>query len=109
MSAQLEEARRQRRLGRWCVPLKPKSKAPAGGEDWNKARLDEQELARDFRGKDYNVGLLLGIDGLIHVDLDCAEAIALADAYLPPTGLESGHGATPRAARFYMVKDLPDE
>jgi hypothetical protein len=107
MSAQLEEARRQRRLGRFCVRLKPKTKAPIGNA-WQKLRLDEQELARDFRDKEYNVGLLLGIDPerLVQVDLDCIEAYALADAFLPATGLESGHGQTQRAGRFYSVDDL---
>jgi hypothetical protein len=40
---------------------------------------------------------------LVDIDLDCAEAIALADMYLPVTGAVFGRPAKPRSHRLFIA------
>ncbi len=69
---------------------------------WPEARLPlaeaEQRLAAG-RGIAFRVGPASG--GVVDVDLDCAEAIKIADLYLPPTGAEFGRPSKPRSHRLY--------
>jgi hypothetical protein len=73
------------------IPLYPRSKRPTT-EGWQ---------SRDFTREDFNdstnVGLKSGkpSNGLVDVDLDCAEAIAMADAFLPYTGMRHGRMSQP--------------
>jgi hypothetical protein len=50
-----------------------------------------------------NVGFRPGTDsgGIVDVDLDCDEALALADIYLPPTGAIFGRASKPSTHRLY--------
>jgi hypothetical protein len=40
---------------------------------------------------------------LVVIDLDSAEAVGRADAYLPPTGMAEGRPGKPRSHRYYLV------
>lgn len=62
--------------------------------------------AEDFSDTD-NIGLKPGqpSNGLVDVDLDCDEAVALADEWLPPTGMEHGRPGKRRSHRWYLVAD----
>lgn len=48
-------------------------------------------------------------DGLMDIDLDCPEALPLASALLPGTGMVSGHTSKPRSHYFFRVtaKNFP--
>ena len=88
-----------RRRGWALVPIPVGQKGPdAPGwqtREWSPA---------DFRAGG-NVGLILGPRSgeLVDVDLDCPEALALADIYLPLTGAEFGRVSKPRSHRLYVA------
>ena len=75
-------------------------------ESWT-VRLSKQ-IKKPDQFKEYqNINLVTGGDSLfIDIDLDCAEANKLADAFLNPTGMEFGREKTPRSHRLYKVIDL---
>ena len=75
-------------------------------ESWT-VRLNKQITQLD-QVKDYtNINIATGRDSLIvDVDLDCPEANALCDYFLPQTELEFGRSSTPRAHRLFKVIDL---
>jgi hypothetical protein len=81
------------------VPIPPRQKSPriAG---WQ---------SREFAASDFapggNAGLILGPRSgeIVDVDLDCAEAIALAGLYLPPTGAVFGRASKLRSHRLYIA------
>lgn len=52
-----------------------------------------------------NVGLILGPRSgeTVDIDIDCPEALALADIYLPPTGAEFGRLSKPGSHRLYIA------
>lgn len=52
-----------------------------------------------------NIGLILGprSGNVVDVDLDCVEALALADIYLPPTGAVFGRKSKPRSHWLYVA------
>jgi Bifunctional DNA primase/polymerase, N-terminal len=52
-----------------------------------------------------NVGIILGEPSgwLVDVDLDCPEAIELADQFLPPTPAITGRPSAPRSHRWYIA------
>src|SRR5437899_2975451 len=68
------------------VPIPHREKGPRL-RDWQKLRLTEDDLPTYFSDRN-NVGLLLGkpSGGLVDVDLDTPEAVAVALALLPTTG-----------------------
>ena len=75
------------RRGYAPVPIPRGEKGPRISR-WPSFRPTEDELPKYFR-QDQNVGLILGTasGGLLDVDLDSPEAIAVADSLLPPTEL----------------------
>ena len=75
-------------------------------ESWVQ-RLNKQIKELD-QVKDYtNLNIATGRESLIvDTDLDCPEALQLADYFLPKTELEFGRESTPRAHRLYKVIDL---
>src|SRR5690606_32784070 len=77
--------------------VEPCSKRPVGA--WQ-GRIDEPE---QFAPGD-NVGVRLGEPSgwLVDVDLDCAEAIALAPMFLPPTAT-FGRLSKPRSHWLYIA------
>jgi Bifunctional DNA primase/polymerase, N-terminal/Protein of unknown function (DUF3987) len=89
--------------GWYSVPLRPRSKSPVRN-DWPNIRIEADDVKTHFSAKD-NVGLILGEPSgwLVDVDLDCDEAIELADQYLPPTTAITGRPSAPRSHRWYIA------
>ena len=62
----------------------------------------------EFKPSDFpdgcNVGLILGprAANIVDIDLDCPEALALADIYLPVSGAIFGRASKPRSHRLYV-------
>ena len=87
------------RRGWALVPILAGAKRPAVKEWQNR-----QYGAEDFRPGDNLAGILGARSGsLVDVDLDCTEALALADLYLPATGAEFGRASRPRSHRLYIA------
>lgn len=86
------------------VPIPAGQKGPRA-DGWQNLRLDLADLPQHFRG-DINVGVILGPASgeLVDIDLDCAEAMALSDLYLPPTRAIFGRPGKPRSHRLYTAK-----
>src|SRR6056297_1407921 len=94
-----------RQRGWYCVPLKPRSKSPSR-RDWTNLRL-----APDVFPDNCNVGIILGEPSgwLVDVDLDCPEAIELADQYLPLTPAITGRPSSPKSHRWYIAANATTE
>jgi hypothetical protein len=94
---------------RWLVVPVPYAKKACKKKGWADLRLDEAKVRKAFKVR-RNVGVLLGepSGGLMDVDLDCAEALALADAFLPATGCIFGRPGTPRSHRLYACEPVPN-
>jgi hypothetical protein len=88
------------------IPLPKGSKNP-NRRGWQNERWSREDLPNCFNNGQ-NVGLLLGEPscGLIDVDLDSTEAIVLADAILPATGMISGRASSPCSHRWYICDPL---
>src|SRR5688572_27533208 len=86
----LEAAREYVRRG-WCVVPIPFKQKRAVIKGWEQLRLTDDDLPAYF-DQPANIGIILGepSNWLIDVDLDCPEAIELAEQYLPPTSAKSG-------------------
>lgn len=93
-----------RRRGWYCVPLRPRSKVPVRN-NWPNLRIEVDQIREHFSAKD-NAGLILGAPSgwLVDVDLDCQEAIELADQYLPPTPAVTGRPSVPNSHRWYVAE-----
>jgi hypothetical protein len=65
-------------------------------KEWQALRLDDTSVGQHFNGEPQNLGLLLGeaSDGLVDADLDCREAVILADRFLPDTAVKFGRKST---------------
>jgi hypothetical protein len=103
MSARLDAARGY--VGRnWCpIPVRHREKRP-GFDGWEQFTATPENLPRRFGGAG-NIGVILGTrsGGLGDVDLDCPEAVELADIYLPRTGAVFGRASKPRSHRVYVA------
>jgi hypothetical protein len=68
------------------VPVPFRSKVPIG-EAWQKRVIEEKTAADYFNCDPQNIGVVMGPSshGLTDVDLDCAEAVAIAPYLLPQT------------------------
>jgi len=95
-----EAARAYHARGWKPVPINRKTKRAIGNE-WQKRPYDPAQ----FNGNAQNVGVQLGAvsGGLADVDLDCAEAIALAPKFLPPTGAIFGPKSKPASHHLYVT------
>jgi hypothetical protein len=102
MNNRLEAARDFRRRGWQPVPVPPGEKG-SKLSGWDKLRLSLDELPCYF-GEDCNIGVILGPASgeLVDGDLDCAEAMSLADIYLPSTGAIFGRASKPRSHWLYV-------
>ena len=92
--------------GGWQIlPVPAGEKGPRTNE-WQTKTF----TAGDFRDTD-NVGLKCGsVSGnLVDIDLDCEEALKLADAMLPPTGRIHGRQSRPRSHRWYRAEQAKNE
>ncbi len=105
--AVLEAAAEALRAGWQPLPLRPGAKEPAV-RDWTSLRLTAADLPRAFAGG-ANLGLLLGAPsgGLVDVDLDTPEAVAVAGELLPNTARISGRSQRPRSHYWYVVPEPP--
>ena len=86
------------------IPIIKGKKRPAHS-DWGETRYkSRKEIESAFEGG--NLGVVLGdaSNGLIDIDLDCEEAVALADGYLPMTRMIHGRESAPRSHYWYQVK-----
>jgi Bifunctional DNA primase/polymerase, N-terminal len=79
-------------------------------EDWQKLTITSDNVARYFNGAALNVGAQMGpaSGGLLDVDLDCPEAVALAPYFLPPTKLIYGRPGKRRSHWLYICSDEPE-
>jgi replicative DNA helicase len=105
----LEAARDLLRRGFAPIPVPRGQKRPVI-EGWPSLRLQEADLAKHFKDSS-NIGALTGepSGGLTDIDLDCDEAVRLADAFLPQTPMWSGRAARPRSHVWFRITDgLPN-
>ncbi len=86
------------------IPVPAGSKVPVL-KGWTDLRLADADLPQHFNGTG-NIGVLLGEPSgwLVDVDLDCEEAVALAPAFLPPTGAKSGRPGKPSSHWWYVCE-----
>jgi hypothetical protein len=101
MSRSLEYAIEYLSRGWTPIPLPQGSKNP-NRKGWQKERWALDDLPHCFNNGQ-NIGLLLGepSSGLVDVDLDCPEAICIADYLLPATDMISGRAGAPLSHRWY--------
>jgi hypothetical protein len=90
--------------GFFCVPIPHGEKGPRL-KGWQNLRLTAEQLGNEFMPNS-NVGVILGEASgwLIDVDLDCEEAVTLAEQYLPPTGMVTGRDRRPRSHWWYVCE-----
>jgi hypothetical protein len=83
------------------VPISPGEKRPKSA-GWPHLAVKLQNVPRLFSPSD-NVALIVGSKSCdtVDVDLDCAEAVILADLYLPVTRAEFGRASKPRSHRLF--------
>jgi hypothetical protein len=93
--------------GWMVVPVPPNEKAPKT-KGWQNLHIKESEI-NEYISDDSNIGLLTGqpSDGLSDVDLDCSEAIELANAFLPYTGRVHGRKSKPKSHYWYVANPIP--
>ena len=85
------------------VPVPHGEKAPLT-HGWPDRRLSADEAGQQLAsGGNIAMRLGRGSGDLVDCDLDCAEALSLADVYLPPTGAEFGRRSKPRSHRLYIA------
>jgi P4 family phage/plasmid primase-like protien len=82
------------------VPVNRKTKKPIGS-GWQKRPFDPAQ----FNGNAENVAIQFGADsgGLTDVDLDCNDAIFLAQHFLPPTDAIFGRRSKPCSHMLYVT------
>ena len=95
-----------RARGFFCVPIPTGEKGPRIS-GWQNLRLEESALRDAFTPRTGNVGLVLGEPSgwLVDVDLDCPEAVELAEKYLPATGAVTGRTGRERSHWWYICED----
>jgi hypothetical protein len=76
--------------------------------NWPNLRLTEHDLPSAFNNTS-NLGILNGAPSgnQIDVDVDCPEAVVLADRFLPDTRAVFGRPGKRRSHRLYVCDDLP--
>jgi len=81
------------------VPIQPKGKEFKIAKPW--AELRKTEFTADDFDPGDNIGLDPSSAGLVDVDLDCLEAVALGGLFLPETGLIFGRPRKPKSHYLY--------
>ncbi len=100
--AAIEQVRR----ARFVVPVPRGRKGPVI-DGWQHLRLAEADLSGYF-GNGENIGIILGeASKMVDVDLDSPEALAVADCFLPKTGMIHGRASKPRSHRWYVPTPIP--
>jgi hypothetical protein len=83
------------------IPIGLREKSPTV-PNWPSLRLTKADVPRYFNGARSNIGLILGDDhGTTDIDLDSAEAVAIADQFLPETAMVFGRKSRPASHYFY--------
>jgi Bifunctional DNA primase/polymerase, N-terminal len=84
------------------VPVPGGTKAPKL-PGWQKLDLGPADLPRYFTPRS-NIGIAFGpkCGDLVDLDIDCPEALALADLFLPKTEAEFGRLSKLRSHRLYI-------
>src|SRR3954447_5233996 len=93
------------------LPVPRGAKAPTL-PDWQKNKIKTAaDVSRHFDDGPSNIGILLGTAsaGLTDADLDCEEAVRLADGYLPGTASTFGRLSKPRSHRLYVASGITRE
>src|SRR5262245_21332958 len=77
-----------------------------GFDKWQKFTCTPADVARHFTAT-VNIGLLNGTpsNGLVDVDLDTEQAVAVAGSFLSETGMIGGHDRRPRSHHFFQLTD----
>jgi hypothetical protein len=88
------------------VPVPYQEKRPVL-PGWQKLRLTPADVPRYFNGQPQNIGLLLGINGLVDIDLDCPEAVAAARELLPETPFRYGRPSKPASHAMFACEPVP--
>jgi hypothetical protein len=85
------------------LPLRPGDKRPVDRK-WQTLKITATNAGRYF-AQEGNIGVQLGSrsGGLVDVDLDCPEAVALADALLSSTPAIFGRRSKPKSHRLYKT------
>jgi hypothetical protein len=99
-------AREYHRRGWRVLPIPPGRKGPVM-RDWQHFEATGDDLPGLFGGAE-NIGVILDND-LADVDIDCPEAVALADLYLPATRAMFGRPSKPKSHRLYTALDAAYE
>jgi len=88
------------------IPVPFKTKKPVLDE-WQTLRLARETVAEYFNGAPQNIGMLLGeaSHGLVDIDHDCPEAVALAASFLPSTPCLFGRES--RGATHWLYRISP--
>ena len=86
------------------IPVPFRSKRPVLTE-WQRLRITRETVATYFNGNPLNIGILLGATsrGLTDIDLDCREAVVLAERFLPATPCLFGRESTGASHRLYFA------
>jgi hypothetical protein len=92
------------------APVKRATKEPAAGKGWNGLRITRESTVAYFND-DTDIGFLCGEPSAWHVDIDidAADALALADRFLPITGLTFGRKSKPAAHRLYIAENAKSQ
>jgi hypothetical protein len=86
------------------VPVPSRAKGPRL-KGWQNLRIDSPELVARYFVDPTNIGVKLGAasDGLVDVDIDCAEALEFGQRRLPYTAAKFGRASKPASHRLYRV------
>jgi putative DNA primase/helicase len=86
------------------VCLHPKKKNPIKA-DWRNQPVSAEDALAANQMLQHNIGILNGTtSALIDIDLDCAEAVAFADLFLPDTVASFGHEGNDRGHYLVAIK-----
>jgi hypothetical protein len=104
MSDVLQAAQGYLARGWRVVPVPGGTKAPRL-PGWQDLRLTPDDLPHHFGREPVNTGVLMGepSGGLVDVDIDCDEALRLADRLLPATGAVFGRPSRRASHRLYRA------
>lgn len=98
----LTEAGKYHQKGFTIIPVPFGEKAPAlkGWQNRTTESFNEDEFTGEM-----NVGIVLGeaSHNIVDIDLDCEEAVRIADRILPETNMMFGRESNPRSHRIYRV------
>jgi hypothetical protein len=98
-----EAAARELARGHQPVPVPRGQKGPTTPA-WGERRYAPEDVPGAF-ASDGNIGVLVGAasGNVVDADLDCAEAVALAPVFLPPTDMRHGRPSRPGSHWWYRT------